>query len=463
MSNPYYEWARAEPRALARYVGAGMPAQLRLPDTVNRLDLLQEEGPIGLVRAIYQLLRQQAFDYDLEPFTPRRDAIQHVRTPATILDERRGSCLDLALLFGGLCLENDLVPLLVVVDGHAFAAVSRELARRDDAAQRPQYMAFDRGLLSDLATLRSLAERDYLVVECTGFAQSRSLSSQLPEGRGRDANGFMPFKRALEAGQEQVSQHTQAAGLADAGPSQRAFLYALDIADLQDSHGFAPEATADDRQARTPSPGIVQNQSGGINFGVGNRIGQVGDVVAGDKIGGDKVAGDKIDARNSQGFINRATGPISQNFGTQRTVNTGGGDYAEGNVDKRSGTFVGGDQYNMSGDFRGSNVNVGSTLSNVTQSINSMPHGDAAEKQQLKQLMVELNAALQRAPAGKQNEAEAVASFAKQLVDNASQPQPNKTMLQISGDMLKKAAENIEGALPIVLRIGAIVAKLVLL
>ena len=46
----YYEWARAEPRALARYVAAGLPAQLRLPDTVNRLDLLQDEGPIGLVR-----------------------------------------------------------------------------------------------------------------------------------------------------------------------------------------------------------------------------------------------------------------------------------------------------------------------------------------------------------------------------------------------------------------------------
>jgi hypothetical protein len=35
-------------------------------------------------------------------------------------------------------------------------------------------------------------------------------------------------------------------------------------------------------------------QSGGINFGSGNTIGTIGDVVAGDKIGGDKVLGDKI-------------------------------------------------------------------------------------------------------------------------------------------------------------------------
>jgi hypothetical protein len=43
-----------------------------------------------------------------------------------------------------------------------------------------------------------------------------------------------------------------------------------------------------------------------------------GDVVMGDKIGGDKVMGNK------------------------RTVDTGGGDYAEGNIDKRQGTFISG-------------------------------------------------------------------------------------------------------------------------
>ena len=35
-------------------------------------------------------------------------------------------------------------------------------------------------------------------------------------------------------------------------------------------------------------------QSGGINFGSGNKIDQIGDIVAGDKIAGDKVLGDKI-------------------------------------------------------------------------------------------------------------------------------------------------------------------------
>lgn len=207
---------------------------------------------------------------------------------------------------------------------------------------------------------------------------------------------------------------------------------------------------------------IKITQTGGINFGVGNTIAQMGDIVAGDKVMGDKVSGPKIDARGSQGFLNNPAGPVTQVFGPQRNINTGGGDYAEGNIDKRSGTFVGGDQYNMSGNFQGSNLNIKSTLTNLTQSIGAIPHGSDTEKQQLQQLLAELNATLQQAPAARTDDAEAVATFAKQVVDAASQPQPNKTMVQISGEMLKKAAENIEGALPIVLKISAIIAKLLL-
>lgn len=416
MSTTYYEWARAEPRALARLVGVDLPPSLRLPDSVNRLDLLHEEGTVGVVRAIYQLLRLQQIDYDLEPFTPRSATVQRIRTPAAIVNERRGTCLDLAMLFCGLCLENDLVPLLVVVDGHAFAAVSREQARRDDPTQRPQYLAFDRGLLSDLDALRSLAARDYLVVECTGFAQSRSLSSQFPEGRGRDDKGCMPFKRALDAGQEQVAQHTYDARVGAAGPDQRAFLYALDIADLQDNQGFAPD-DGSNKDGESPAS---------------------------------ETSGDTIDAQGSQGFVNRPTGPVSQNFGTQTNVNTGGG------------TYMGGDQFNLSGSFQGSNITIKSTLSNVTQSINTMPAARDEDKAQLIQLIGELNALLQRVSTTKQADAETVATFAQHYVETASKTQPNQPMVKSYGEMLKKAAENIEGALPIVLNIGAVIAKLMM-
>ncbi len=51
--------------------------------------------------------------------------------------------------------------------------------------------------------------------------------------------------------------------------------------------------------------------------------------------------GDSIDARRSVGFNNRPTGPVNQVFGDKRNINTGGGDYAEGNIDKRKGIFGG--------------------------------------------------------------------------------------------------------------------------
>src|SRR5262245_9280900 len=53
----------------------------------------------------------------------------------------------------------------------------------------------------------------------------------------------------------------------------------------------------------------------------------------------------------------------------QRVVNTQGGDYAEGNI-LRQGTFVEGDQYNLSGDFPDAQVYLGSTVITEEQAYN---------------------------------------------------------------------------------------------
>ena len=44
----------------------------------------------------------------------------------------------------------------------------------------------------------------------------------------------------------------------------------------------------------------------------------------------------------AQGTVINPSAPVTQTFGPQRTINTGGGDYAEGNIDKRQGAFVSG-------------------------------------------------------------------------------------------------------------------------
>jgi hypothetical protein len=210
--------------------------------------------------------------------------------------------------------------------------------------------------------------------------------------------------------------------------------------------------------------GNVQQAGGNIVGGhqiSGDYVGGdkfTGDKVLGDKVSGDKVVGDKIDARGSQGFINRASGPLSQNYGTQYNVDTGGGAFAAGNIDKRSGTFVEGDQFNMSGNFSGAILNIKSQLSNVSQSIGAMPNADQASKDELKQLIDQLSAVLARVPAGREDDATAVAETAKQLVDQAGKAQPNKVIVRITAEGLKSAAQNLAAVLPAVLPIATQIA-----
>ena len=46
-----------------------------------------------------------------------------------------------------------------------------------------------------------------------------------------------------------------------------------------------------------------------------------------------------INAQGSHGLINRPTGLITQHFGNETNINTGGGDYAGGNIDKSQTTY----------------------------------------------------------------------------------------------------------------------------
>ena len=108
------------------------------------------------------------------------------------------------------------------------------------------------------------------------------------------------------------------------------------------------------------------------------------------------------------------------------------------------------DRFNMSGDFRGAFVNIKSTLTNVQQSIGEIHTTDETTRKELEALIEQLSEALQTVPAEKQEQAEAVAETAKVLVETAKAEKPNKTMLQISGEGLKQAAENLAGVIPTV-------------
>ncbi|GAB4121497.1 MAG: hypothetical protein Fur005_33840 [Roseiflexaceae bacterium] len=137
-----------------------------------------------------------------------------------------------------------------------------------------------------------------------------------------------------------------------------------------------------------------------------------------------------------------------------RVVYTGGGDYAEGSIDKRT---ISGDTY--SGDFRGANLAIRSILTNTRQVIQQAPRGDARKKQELIDLIGKLEAALQQAQPAQQSQAEAVAETAKQAAEQASKATPNRSLVQISVEGLKQAASNLAATLPSILPIAQKIAE----
>ena len=123
------------------------------------------------------------------------------------------------------------------------------------------------------------------------------------------------------------------------------------------------------------------------------------------------------------------------------------------------------DRYNMSGDFRGAIINIKSTLTNVQQSVGDIRTDDQDARKELEKLIGQLSEALVKVPEESQEQAQAVAETAKVLVDTAKAEKPNKTMVQITGEGLKQAAQNLAEVMPVVVtiagQIALTVAKLV--
>ena len=120
------------------------------------------------------------------------------------------------------------------------------------------------------------------------------------------------------------------------------------------------------------------------------------------------------------------------------------------------------DQFNMSGDFRGAIINIKSTLKNVQQSVGEISTNDENSRKDLEKLIKQLSEALEKIPAEKMEDAQAVAETAKALVDSAKAEKPNKSMLKITGEGLKQAAQNLADVMPAVIPIAGQIALTVM-
>jgi hypothetical protein len=233
-------WPKTETGGLARYVLPSAATDLLVPAQPAELPN-QPESRRALVEAIYAALVSRGITYRLEDYHPDLDR-QRIRPPGQVLDVPRiGTCLDLAVTFCGICLGHNLLPLLIVLGDHAFAAVSLSHTRAESQSRtRKERALFDNGVLhadrvGDLRTLLDEHDGGFLPVECTGFARAASLSASRPEGRNRERD-YLSFPSAVAAARE----HLDAGG--------RRLLFAIDVATLHDA-GYVPPPPMGDVEA----------------------------------------------------------------------------------------------------------------------------------------------------------------------------------------------------------------------
>lgn len=269
------EWSKLDERNLACFVNSWESSRwLTIP--VNRMDLqFEKDGRRKLIQAIYETLISKEINYSEELYNP--DAlVQTIRSPEEILNSPKvGTCLDLALLFSGLCIANELLPIMLIIEGHALMMVSLQHGLRNwNDFSRGECNLFENDVVKDVAEIRSLiAGGEYLAIECTGFAKSKSIDPNFPEGVGRtekEDEGYLSFERAVAAGREQLNL------------ASREFLFAIDIATAQFAWKVEP-VDFQTNQARLLNPFKLLNPFTTADtekfFGRGHEINNVIDSV----------------------------------------------------------------------------------------------------------------------------------------------------------------------------------------
>lgn len=238
-----WTWSKANEKSLAQFVTDEAFNLLKLPE--SHFDLEQNsEGRRKLVRVIYEALIEKKINYASAKYHEDK-AVQRIRKPNEILSSPgEGTCLDLALLFCGICLGCNLLPLIIIIKSHALVAVSLNYQLREWNEYGRERQNFNKQELftgeANLKTLQNLIDYDaYIAIECTGFASSKTLRGSQPEELERKEDGFLTFERAVKAGSEQLNN------------KDRPFKYAIDIAVAHYSWKIKSEIVLTDEEINT--------------------------------------------------------------------------------------------------------------------------------------------------------------------------------------------------------------------
>ncbi len=156
-----------------------------------------------------------------------------------------------------------------------------------------------------------------------------------------------------------------------------------------------------------------------------------------------------------------SAGNIGQ-IGDSTTINQSGGVNFHGSGQVSiGGSVVGGDQFNLSGDFRGAQLNIQTLLENVTQTIGRLPHGDVDQRAQVQKLIGELQSELQKVPQHLTQESEKLAERLEALFEEVAEDEPDAAVVGKFGERVKQMAGKIAVALPTVLPLAQKIVEMV--
>jgi hypothetical protein len=107
------DWHRADIFGLGRYIETRSAELLELTQEINNNTNLRVAA-----KTIYDSMAKVGIAYTVEP-SQESHRSQQIRTPYTVLvSPRQGTCIDLALVYAGLCKNYDLQAIVLVAELH---------------------------------------------------------------------------------------------------------------------------------------------------------------------------------------------------------------------------------------------------------------------------------------------------------------------------------------------------------
>src|SRR4051812_14565234 len=147
------------------------------------------------VAAIYKAVAEVGMRY-MSPPASFENSGQKVRFPSDIVEDRFGTCLDLALLFCACCEQAGLHPLILIHENHAYAGCWLE----DRTLEEPA--------IDDLQRIRKMVELEALCVVETSRLGSESVGTM--QEAENDAKPHLtttlPFRLALDVRRARISR-----------------------------------------------------------------------------------------------------------------------------------------------------------------------------------------------------------------------------------------------------------------